>query len=159
MRYHLLVILSLLACTASAQTTPAASAKQPTVLRPRHMQAQARPAANRPDVAPQFPGGQKALGQFVQEQVQYPEAARSKQLSGHVLTTFVVATDGKLTQPKVVQGLSPECDAEALRVLSLMPAWKPATRKGQPVAVQVQVPIPFGNSATLQVEKSKVKFE
>ncbi|AYA37064.1 energy transducer TonB [Hymenobacter oligotrophus] len=158
-RYHLLFLFSLLACAASAQTTPAASAKQPTVLRPGHMQAQARPAANRPDVAPQFPGGQRALGQFVQEQVQYPEAARSKQLSGNVLTTFVIAADGKVTQPKVVQGLSPECDAEALRVLSLMPAWKPATRKGQPVAVQVQVPIPFGNSATLQVQKSKVKFE
>nr|WP_262923031.1 hypothetical protein [Hymenobacter cellulosilyticus] len=40
-----------------------------------------------------------------------------------------------------------------------MPAWKPATRKGQPVAIQVQLPVPFGDTSTLKVEKGKTKFE
>ena len=44
-----------------------------------------------------------------------------------------------MTNPAVTNRLSPECDAEALRVLAQLPAWKPATRKGQPVAVQVQL--------------------
>ncbi|GAA4373882.1 energy transducer TonB [Hymenobacter koreensis] len=162
MKYTLLAFLLLAAGAVSAQTTPApapAAAKQPTVLRPGRMQVQAKPAANRPDVAPQYAGGAQALGQYFQENVQYPEAARSKGLSGQVLVGFTVGTDGHASEAKVVKGLSPECDAEALRVIAAMPAWKPALRKGQPVAVPVQLPVPFGYSQDLKVEKSKVKFE
>ncbi|SHJ73915.1 protein TonB [Hymenobacter daecheongensis DSM 21074] len=146
---------------AAAQAQQPTPAKAPVVLKPGRMQAQARPAANRPDVPPQFPGGATALSAFFQQQVKYPEAARVKKVMGNVLTRFTIETDGRVTNPTIATSLSPECDAEALRVLALMPAWQPATRKGQPVAIQVQLPVPFGNSTNLQVEKSKtkVKFE
>jgi len=141
------------------QAQQPAPAKAPVVLKPGRMQAQARPAANRPDVPPQFPGGATALSAFFQQNVKYPDAARVKQLTGNVLTSFTIETDGRVANPKVTQGLSPECDAEALRVIGLLPAWQPATRKGQPVAIQVQLPVPFGNSTNLKVEQGKAKFE
>ncbi|SMB90875.1 TonB family protein [Hymenobacter roseosalivarius DSM 11622] len=125
------------------------------------MQAQAKPAANRPDVPPQFPGGAQALNDFFQKQVKYPAAARDKSITGSVVTSFTVGVDGRVSNPAVTTSLSPECDAEALRVLAQMPAWQPATRKGQPVAVQVRLPVPFGNSTIVEVEqpKGKMKFE
>ncbi|WP_165768260.1 energy transducer TonB [Hymenobacter amundsenii] len=138
------------------QTTPA---KQPVELKAGRMQAQAKPAANRPDVPPQFPGGAAGLNQFFQQNLKYPEAASVKQISGHVVMTFTVEADGHLTNPSVVQPLSPECDTEALRVLGQMPAWKPATRKGQPMPIQVRLPVPFGVSEGLQVEQGKPKFD
>ncbi|WP_156126269.1 energy transducer TonB [Hymenobacter sp. DG25B] len=160
---HLLLSLLLvgLAASAQAQTQPAPAPKQPTVLRPGHMQAQRTPATNRPDVPPQFPGGAEALGEFFALNVQYPEAARVKQITGSVLTAFTVEADGRLSNATVVKGLSPECDAEALRVLALLPPWKPATRKGVALPVQVQLPVPFANSQIVEIEKSKtkVKFE
>ncbi|MBX0291980.1 energy transducer TonB [Hymenobacter sp. HSC-4F20] len=146
---------------AQAQQTTAGSmpAKQPIELKPGRMQPQAKPAPNRPDAPPQFPGGAQGLNSFFQQNLKYPEAASVKQISGNVVMTFTVEADGHLTNPSVVQPLSPECDTEALRVLGQMPAWKPATRKGQPVATQVRLPIPFGNSQGLNVEQGKPKFE
>ncbi len=134
---------------ALAQTAPA-----PTVLRPGRMQAQAHGGtANRPDKAPQYPGGPQALGAFFQENLKYPEAARVKSITGNVLLSATVGPDGRLAGLKVAQSLSPECDAEALRVAALLPPWQPATRLGIPLPVAIQLPVPFGNGATLNVLK------
>ncbi|GAA4017636.1 hypothetical protein GCM10022408_34080 [Hymenobacter fastidiosus] len=145
----------------AARAQQPAPTKAPVVLKPGHMRAQRNPAANRPDVPPRFPGGATALSAFFQQQIQYPEAARVNKVAGNVLTSFTIEADGRVTNPRITTGLSPECDAEALRVLGLLPPWQPATRKGQPVPIQVQLPVPFGNSTNLQVGKSKtkVKFE
>lgn len=153
--FPLLLLLGGLPAVVWAQQTT----KAPVVLKPGQMQAQAKPAANRPDVPPQFPGGTQALNDFFQKQVKYPAVARDKSITGNVVTTFTVEADGRVSNPAVTTGLSPECDAEALRVLSQMPAWKPATRKGQPVAVQVRLPVPIGNSTIIEVEKPKGKMK
>ncbi|GAB3227434.1 hypothetical protein GCM10027346_10790 [Hymenobacter seoulensis] len=157
------MLLASAAGATQAQTTSgstaAGTAKQPIELQPRRMQAQAKPALNRPDAPPQFPGGAQGLNSFFEQNLKYPEAASVKQISGTVVMTFTVEADGHLTNPSVVQPLSPECDTEALRVLGQMPNWKPATRKGQPIATQVRIPIPFGNSQDLKVEQGKPKFE
>lgn len=151
---HLFFLLLLAAAVSAAQVQqPAAPApQQPIELKPGRMQPQAHPAANRSDRPPQFPGGPEALGAFFQENVKYPEAARVKQLTGNVEVTATVQADGRLANPTVAKSLSAECDAEALRVVGLLPAWQPATRKGQPIPVQVRLPVPFGNAAVLQVK-------
>ena len=150
-----LFLLLLAGPAALAQTVPApAAAKEPLVLRPGHMQAQPRGgAANRPDKAPQYPGGPQALGTFFQENLKYPEADRVKALTGNVLLNATVGPDGRLSDFKVAHSLLPACDAEALRVAALLGPWQPATRLGVPLPVAIQLPVPFGNSALLKVLK------
>ncbi|UOQ76312.1 energy transducer TonB [Hymenobacter sp. 5516J-16] len=155
-----LLVASAAGATQAQQTTSGSTiTKQPIELKANRMQPQAKPAPNRPDAPPQFPGGAQGLNTFFQQNLKYPEAASVKQISGNVVMTFTVEADGHLTNPSVVQPLSPECDTEALRVLGQMPSWKPATRKGQAVPTQVRLPIPFGNSEGLKVEQGKPKFE
>ncbi|WP_201982022.1 energy transducer TonB [Hymenobacter rubidus] len=149
-----LLLLAISPAAFAQQPGPAGTTlKGPVVLKAGHMQAQAHGAANRPDKAPQFPGGAPALGVFFQQHVKYPEAARVKNITGNVLLTATVGTDGMLSDFKVAQSLSPECDAEALRAAAQLPAWQPATRKGVPVPVLIQLPVPFANGAVLKVEK------
>ena len=136
------------------QTTPTtATGQQPIVLRPGHMQVQAHPAANRPDRAPVYPGGPEGLGLFFLEHVKYPAAAKAKQLSGNVLVTATLNADGSVTDPKVAKSLSPECDAEALRVVPLLTGWQPAMRRGRPIAMLIQLPVPFGGAGEITVEQ------
>ncbi|GAC1368656.1 MAG: hypothetical protein NVSMB30_05540 [Hymenobacter sp.] len=145
--------LWLLAASAAAAQQPAPAGQAPIVLKANRMQAQAHGAANRPDKAPAFPGGAPALGLFFQQHVQYPEAARVKNISGDVLLTATVGADGTLSDFKVARSLSPECDAEALRVAAELPPWQPATRKGVPLPVLIQLPVPFANGKVLRVTK------
>ncbi|MBO0360043.1 energy transducer TonB [Hymenobacter sp. BT186] len=156
---HLFFMLLLVACGRLAQAQQPTPAKQPTELKAGRMQAQARPAANRPDVAPQFSGGAAALGAFFQENIKYSEAPGVSSPTGNVVVTATIEADGRLTNPVVAQSLSAAQDAEALRVLALLPPWKPATRKGQPVPVQISLPVPFGNAQILKVEQGKTKYQ
>ena len=152
----LLFTLALLGPAGAFAQQPAtpAPAQQPIVLRPGHMQVQARPAANRPDRAPVYPGGEQALGLFFLEHINYPEAARAKNLTGKVLVTATVNADGTISNPTVAQSLSLECDAEALRVVSLLTGWQPAMRRSRPLAVLIQLPVPFGAAGVMTVDQS-----
>ncbi|OON68790.1 energy transducer TonB [Hymenobacter sp. CRA2] len=159
MKYHLLFILLLAACAPALAQRKAPNVRGPIIMRADQMRPQMKPGENRPDVAPAYPGGQPALSEFIQQNVQTPAAVRDQGKSGVVFTSFSVGEDGRLTNAKVDKGFTPECDAEALRVLGLMPAWKPATRKGKPVAVDVTLAVPFGTSQHVEFEQGKVKFE
>jgi protein TonB len=140
---------------ALAQTKPA-PAKAPITLTPGHMQVQPGGGAeNRPDKAPEFPGGEEAMGDFFTQNVQVPAKAKQARVTGDVLVTATVGTDGKLVNPKIAKGLTPECNAEALRVVQLLPAWQPATRRGVPVPIMVQVPVPFDNAAVTKFENDR----
>lgn len=150
MKYFFLALLGPLAAWAQQ---PAAAPAAPIVLHPGHMQPQARPAANRPDRAPVYPGGAQELGLFFLNNIKYPEAARVKNLSGTVLVTATVNVDGSVSDPKVAQSLSPECDAEALRVVPLLTGWQPAMRLSRPVAVLIQLPVPFGGAGEVKIEQ------
>ena len=93
--------------------------------------------------SPQFPGGPDSLNAFIDENIQYPESVLNGSVQGIVLVEFVVNKDGSVSDAKVKIPLSPECDAEAVRVVSLLPKWKPAEIKGEPVRSFYQVPVPF----------------
>ena len=98
------------------------------------------------DEMPEFPGGMQALSEFLQANVKYPDAAKQAGTSGRVTAQFVVDKDGTCQDFKVLRGVSPELDAEALRVLGLMPKWNPGKVDGQPVRVRYTVPITFINN-------------
>lgn len=160
---NLFVTLALLSAGAAQaqQAAPAATAPAPTpaagqtiVLQPGHMQAQRNPAPNRPDRAPVYPGGETAMGLFFLEHINYPEAARAKNITGKVLVNATVNEDGSITNPVVAESLSPECDAEALRVVSLLTGWQPAMRRSRPLAVLIQLPVPFGAAGVMTVDQS-----
>jgi periplasmic protein TonB len=93
------------------------------------------------DVYPQFPGGSKAMQDFVNSNIKYPEIALNMNIRGTILVYVVIMSDGSLRDVKVVKGLQPDLDAEVVRVVKLMPLWKPAMRRGVPVNVRCTWPI------------------
>jgi protein TonB len=146
----------------TAAAVPAALAQQPAptatpntiILQRGNMRAQpGGGAANRPDRPPVYPGGETGMGLFFLEHIKYPEAARVKQLSGTVLVNATVNVDGTVSDPKIAKSLSPECDAEALRVVTLLSGWQPAMRLKRPLPCLVQLPVPFGKAGEMRVEQ------
>lgn len=92
---------------------------------------------------PEYPGGNAALMNFLSQNIKYPATAVENKVQGRVIAQFVVSKEGNITNPKIVRSISPELDAEAIRIISLMPKWKPGKQRGQDVAVKYTVPINF----------------
>ncbi|MBQ7530429.1 MAG: energy transducer TonB [Paludibacteraceae bacterium] len=93
---------------------------------------------------PEFPGGQKALYQFLSENVKYPVIARENKIQGRVICQFIVNKDGSITDVEVSKsGGDPSLDKEAIRVLKSMPNWNPGKQRGNPVRVKYTVPVTF----------------
>ncbi|MBO4658189.1 MAG: energy transducer TonB [Prevotella sp.] len=90
---------------------------------------------------PSFPGGMQALLKFLSENITYP--LQEESVTGRVVVRFVVETDGSITEPQVVRSLHPQLDAEALRVISLMPKWEPAMQGDMKVRCVYNIPIKF----------------
>lgn len=96
-----------------------------------------------PDTLPEYPGGQLEMFKFMMDNVKYPEEAAKARLQGRVVVRFVEASDGRLTDIGVDKSVAPELDAEAMRVVSIMPAWTPAMKDGSPVSCSLTVPVTF----------------
>lgn len=93
---------------------------------------------------PEFPdGGMPGLMKYLSANIRYPEAAHKAGTQGRVTVQFVVGKDGSIGDVKVIRGVDPTLDAEAIRVISGMPKWKPGTQKGEPVNVKYTVPVMF----------------
>ena len=92
---------------------------------------------------PQFPGGEEARQKFLEDNLRYPQMAREAGIQGTVFVTFVVETDGSVTDVQVLRGIGGGCDQEAVRVVEMMPRWEPGRQRGQPVRVQFNMPIRF----------------
>ena len=95
------------------------------------------------DYEPEFPGGAAAMSRWIQENVTYPTYALEHNEQGIVYVKFVVGKTGEIGAVKVVKGVSESLNAEALRVVSLMPRWKPGMIQGEPVPVNFTLPINF----------------
>lgn len=95
------------------------------------------------DVQAEFPGGTIAMLGFLKENLKYPEQAKAQNIQGRVIVQFVVEKDGTVSDMEVVKPIDPLLDAEAVRVVSLMPLWKPGMKDGKPVRVQYSVPLNF----------------
>ena len=90
---------------------------------------------------PQFPGGIKACEQFIKENLRYPDTGSDVQ--GRVIVSFMVERDGSLSDIKVVRGLDPAFDEEALRVVKMMPKWSPGVTDGKISVMRYTIPIIF----------------
>lgn len=93
---------------------------------------------------PQFPeGGMAGLMQFLGKNIKYPTIAQENGTQGRVTVQFVVNKDGSIVDAKVLRGVDPYLDKEALRVIGSMPKWKPGKQRGKPVRVKYTVPVMF----------------
>ena len=99
---------------------------------------------NAVDVKPTFESGDaNAFVKYVQQNLKYPENALENDVEGKVTVNFVVDANGKIRNAKVVKGVDPELDAEALRVVENAPAWTPAQQNGKNVPVNCSIPVTF----------------
>lgn len=92
---------------------------------------------------PQFKGGEPALRSFLKNNMQYPENAKKNGVSGIVYVNFIVTETGKITDVKIIKGVHPELDKEALRLAKAMPNWEPGKQRGKSVKVFMKMPIRF----------------
>ena len=93
---------------------------------------------------PEYPGGMSAMMSFIMENIKYPEDAKKAGKEGRVVCSFIVDKEGKVTEPHVVQSSGTQSlDDEAVRLVSLMPNWKPGKDKGEPVNVLYTIPVLF----------------
>lgn len=95
------------------------------------------------EAMPEYPGGMGEFMKFIAQHIQYPADALQAKLQGRVIARFVVREDGSVSDIEILRSISPSLDAEAIRVLKLMPKWKPGTQRGKAVAVKYTVPVTF----------------
>lgn len=91
----------------------------------------------------EFPGGQTAMNQFIIGNVVYPKKAKRKKEEGTVWVQFIIEANGSIYDPKVSKSVSELLDAEAIRVVKLMPNWSPELNHGKVVRTKYQLPIKF----------------
>ncbi len=92
---------------------------------------------------PEFPGGERGLLKFLNSKVNYPVIAQENGIQGVVYVSFVIDQKGKVIDVRLLRGVDPSLDKEALRVVGSMPDWKPGKQRGRPVKVSYQVPMRF----------------
>lgn len=93
--------------------------------------------------SPEFPGGTNALMGYLRDNMVIPDSCRENNIQGRVLVTFIVEKNGSITKPVVVKSVNHLLDAEALRLVSAMPKWKPGRQNGQAQRVKFTIPINF----------------
>jgi protein TonB len=92
---------------------------------------------------PEFPGGIVQFMKWITRNLHYPNVARQQRIQGKVVVSFIVNKDGSIAQPKIEKSVDPNLDQEALRVVKMMPRWKPGLMNEQPCRTMVVIPINF----------------
>jgi len=95
------------------------------------------------DELPEFPGGAAEMMKWLTKNLRYPQSAQLRKVQGKVVTQFVVGSDGMVSDIRLLERLDPGCDLEALRVLRMMPRWKPGMLHQKPCRTVVCIPIVF----------------
>lgn len=92
---------------------------------------------------PEYPGGDAALNKFITTNFNYPKDQQKTDppLTNKIYVQFTVASDGTIKNPKILKGINTTLDNEAIRVVKLMPKWKPVQQNGKPVSTVVNLPI------------------
>lgn len=92
---------------------------------------------------PAYPGGEKALMKYINDNIKYPESAKNNSISGRVILRFAVMATGKVSSVQVLKSIDPSLDEEAKRVIETLPDWTPGRQGGKPVNVWYSVPVTF----------------
>ncbi|GAB3945483.1 M56 family metallopeptidase [Spirosoma harenae] len=92
---------------------------------------------------PEFPGGMVKLGEYLGQNLKYPETAQKANVEGKVFVSFIVTTKGEIADVQLLKGIGGGCDEEAIRVVKAMPRWLPGRQSGEIVNVKYNLPIRF----------------
>ena len=92
---------------------------------------------------PVFPGGEVKMYEWLGQNIKYPQVAKENGIEGKVYVRFIVDKTGQVTNVQLLRGIGGGCDEEAVRVVNMMPKWKPGNQRGKPVRVQFTIPIHF----------------
>lgn len=92
---------------------------------------------------PQFPGGAVEMMKWLTKNLIYPESAQRRKKQGRVVVQFDINTNGKVSDIKVIKSVDPQLDREALRVIRMMPDWKPGVQNDKPCRTRVVIPVWF----------------
>ena len=95
------------------------------------------------EALPDFPGGWRELMKWLTNNLNYPPQAQRQKKEGRVVVSFIVNKDGTLADVKLAKSVDPLLDREALRVVRMMPRWKPGKEKGEPCRSMVVLPVVF----------------
>ena len=95
------------------------------------------------DQPAEFPGGQAKLMTWLSTQIRYPESAQQNGVQGKVIVKFVIEKDGSISGVSILKGIDKDLDAEAIRVVKMMPKWKPGKNNGEPVRSYFTFPVTF----------------
>lgn len=95
------------------------------------------------EVKPSFPGGHEALLNYINKNRQYPSDAYERGIEGRVTCSFIVNSNGNISNIKVIKGCHKSLNMEAMRLLSEMPSWEPGRHLSHCVPVRVVHSIPF----------------
>lgn len=133
MKKILLGAMILLAAAGMTATAQAQTAQAPA--------AQTKQA--QPERAAEFPGGEKAMYEFIAKNLVYPESAMENGIEGKVIVEFVITADGSVANPKIVRKIDPDLEDAAIKVIMKMPKWKPALLGGKPVASTTRASVSF----------------
>ena len=107
---------------------------------------------------PEFPGGPKALMEYLMKNVNYPKSAFDANIQGRVLAQFVVDKEGTVRGAKIIKSVDPALDNEALRVINSMPKWTPGRQNGKLVNVKYTIPVTFNLQGDDKEEGSEVQL-
>ncbi len=88
-------------------------------------------------------GGVENFMQYVQENIMYPETVTESSIDNRVIIQFIVDKEGSVKNVEILRGIHPAFDEEAVRVVISSPKWEPGMEKGNPVDVQVTIPVKF----------------
>ena len=92
---------------------------------------------------PEFPGGIVQFMKWITHNLHYPPQAQQQMIQGKVVVSFIINKDGSISSPTIVQSVDPLLDREAMRVIKMMPRWKPGIEDGKPCRTMFAIPINF----------------
>ena len=92
---------------------------------------------------PSFPGGQQKLIEFIQNNIRYTDEMEETCINGRVIVSFLINEDGSVSNAKIERPIHPLFDNEALRIVSIMPKWRPASQNGKRIKMRYYLPISF----------------
>lgn len=138
-KYFVIIVLLVLPFVSFSQTT---TTEEP-------------PALLVAEEMPVYPGGDDAMRQFLVSNIIYPQIAKENNIQGKIFVEFIIEKTGEVTNVKVIRGVDPLLDDEAVRVVKLFPKWKPGKQEGKLVRVRFIVPIIFKLDTEKEEKKEK----